>query len=153
MSSPPLHTCPCGGFVPAAAPTCPHCDRATARPRRFARVLATMAGAGAFAMTLMACYGVMPREGYPRQPDCTDADADGACVPQDCNDADAVIYPGAADVDGDAIDSNCDGVDGWRDPATVAAPAQDARPAPTTTPTPPPAPPHPPPLPPAHDVF
>jgi hypothetical protein len=96
-------------------------------------MLASMAGAGAFAVTLMACYGAMPsHNAYPSQPDCADADGDGSCAPQDCNDADREIYPGAADGDGDAIDQNCDGVDGWRDPGTVAEPAVDAGAAPPT---------------------
>ncbi len=48
-------------------------------------------------------------------PVCTDADGDtyavegGACGPVDCDDSDASINPGAAEVCGDSIDNNCNG--------------------------------------------
>ena len=132
---PALHACPaCAGFVPASRSTCPHCDAAITPPRghRLARVLVSMIGAGAMSVTLMACYGAMPHHGEYAQNQCGtgyghdqgggDADNDGACAPQDCNDADPATYPGAADPDLDQIDQNCDGVDGWRDPGAVAAP-------------------------------
>jgi len=41
-----------------------------------------------------------------------DFDGDGSLDENDCDSADAQIYPGAADAYGDAIDSNCDGTDG-----------------------------------------
>lgn len=42
---------------------------------------------------------------------CTDADNDGYCTTDgDCNDSDATVNPGAAEVCGDGIDNNCDGV-------------------------------------------
>jgi hypothetical protein len=55
-----------------------------------------------------------------------DRDADGSPTPGDCDDADATRYPGAQDLDGDGIDQNCDGVDGWRDPAVIAQPGEPA---------------------------
>jgi serine protease len=46
---------------------------------------------------------------------CTDADGDGyedeLCGGDDCDDSDALISPGAAEVCGDGIDNNCDGID------------------------------------------
>lgn len=41
-----------------------------------------------------------------------DGDGDGFFPPADCNDANAAIFPGAADPAGDDIDQNCDGIDG-----------------------------------------
>jgi hypothetical protein len=40
----------------------------------------------------------------------------------DCDDNDPKRHPGAEDVEGDGIDQNCDGIDGWRDPAKAAQP-------------------------------
>lgn len=150
MPTPALAACPaCAGFVPAARPTCPHCDaalpRGPSRGGRLAGALARMAASGAVAVTLMACYGAMPRP-YPAEAFCADDDRDGACVDHDCDNADPQRYPGAADPDLDGIDQNCDGVDGWRDAAEVAAPDPAApdpsAPDPTMVdPTAPPAPP------------
>ncbi len=122
----PLRSClACGGFTPADAAACPHCD-ASLRPRRFARMLGSLLGGGAFAMTLMACYGAMPHRMEGPDQSCydqgSDSDGDGSCAPQDCNDTNPAVFPGAEDPDLDSIDQNCDGVDGWRDPAEVATP-------------------------------
>jgi len=139
---PRLSSCTaCDGFLPTAASVCPHCDNplvtAAEQPRRrsrfarLSRTLFSVAGGGALAVTLMACYGMSPR--YRTQPpqgqQCTpamDEDSDGVCPPEDCDNKRADVYPGAADTVGDGVDQNCDGADG----------IQGARPTPTpTTPT------------------
>ncbi len=38
-----------------------------------------------------------------------DEDRDGACVPEDCDDANAEVGPDAAEVPGDGLDNDCDG--------------------------------------------
>jgi hypothetical protein len=66
----------------------------------------------AFAVTLMACYGLPPcqetadadRDGYP-----ICLDNGGLGQPEDCDDQNASIHPGAEDPPGDGVDQNCDG--------------------------------------------
>jgi Putative metal-binding motif len=106
----------CDGWIPRGGATCPHCE---APVRRGARWLARAAMAGGALMTLMACYGMMPR---PYDPSDNDADRDGVPTGTDCDDARPDVYPGAADQQGDAVDQNCDGVDGWAAPSAPPAP-------------------------------
>lgn len=149
----------CGGLTPPdASSTCLHCDAPLRTPPRWVLRLTKLLGP-AGAILLAACYGAPGRyhtmrpqgpEGMTR----VDKDGDGnlggytceyAQTPQceaelaktpppadvDCDDNDRTRYQGAADMDGDGIDQNCDGVDGWRDPSKVATP-----PAEPPTPTP-----------------
>jgi uncharacterized repeat protein (TIGR01451 family) len=51
-----------------------------------------------------------------------DADADGYLFFEECNDQNAAINPGVADIPGNGIDENCDGVDG-----TTSVPAFSSR--------------------------
>ncbi len=43
---------------------------------------------------------------------CSDDDLDGSCHPDDCDDFEALTYPGASEVCGDGVDNDCDGVGG-----------------------------------------
>lgn len=126
----------CSGFVPAHADACPNCDSVVASPAsarsqsrwsRLGRRLMQVAGGGAVAVTLMACYGASPhlRANAMDRNQCVqgiDADGDGHCTPEDCDDNNRAIRPGASDRPGDGIDQNCDGTDGMavQEPGMVA---------------------------------
>jgi len=59
-----LTQCPdCQGFVPAGFERCPNCDRgfSSGPLRRVAAAALSVVTGGAFAMTLMACYGGAPQ--------------------------------------------------------------------------------------------
>lgn len=64
----------------------------------------------------MACYGAPPMHNgagaVTPAVGCTDADSDGVCAPDDCNDSDPSVRPGAEDAVGDGADQDCDGADG-----------------------------------------
>jgi hypothetical protein len=92
----------CNGFLRATDTSCPHCERATGVAETTARPgpgwllggLIALCG-GAFAVTLMACYGLPPcdpREPYCAPPDltppadmlgCSDGGADAGCAQKD----------------------------------------------------------------------
>lgn len=120
----------CTGFVPRHASSCPHCDT-PAIQRSPVRRLLELAGGGAVALTLSACYGMAPRDIPIERPSTTacdpirDVDGDGYCD-DDCDQASAEIHPGANDPPGDALDQDCDGSDGTASDAVMAAPATDA---------------------------
>lgn len=100
----------CQGLIPSTHDQCPHCSAYVSKltnplMRHLLRGATTLAGGSAFALTLMACYGAPPCE------PADDGDGDGYCY-DDCDDANAQIYPGAEDPYGDGVDQNCDGEDG-----------------------------------------
>lgn len=79
-------------------------------------------------MTLMACYGAphayMPE---PRDPN-ADQDGDGFPMREDCDDLSASTHPGAADTEGDGIDSDCDGSDAQRPQEFAEPPPEEKQP-------------------------
>lgn len=147
----------CGGLTPSgSSSTCLHCDVPLRAPRWAVKLTSLLGPAGA--ILLAACYGgpgrYADREPYGYGVTRPDRDGDGALgdyecqsptrceelrrtqplTDLDCDDNDRTRYPGAQDVDGDSIDQNCDGVDGWRDPNTAAQPAPASPPATIATP-------------------
>lgn len=145
----------CAGLTPAAASAiCLHCDAPLRRPPRWV-LRATKLLGPAGAILLAACYGApgryhLERPTGPGGATRLDKDRDGNLGPYecpagyneqackdaleahptptpdaDCDDADPTRFHGATDLDGDGIDQNCDGIDGWRDanaPMPVATP-------------------------------
>lgn len=57
------------------------------------------------------CDGVDTPATTPPPAIATDIDRDGSIAPQDCNDSDAAIHPGATDTPGDGIDQDCNRAD------------------------------------------
>ena len=91
----------CGTLVPAPTSSCPNC-RSTSRvsvAAGWALIGLTLVGSACQKTT--ALYGVV----------CTDDDQDGYCTPDDCDDADDTRFPGAQEIAGDGVDSDCDGAD------------------------------------------
>ena len=79
------------------------------------KAVAAVAGSGAMAMTLMACYGLPPcQESVDKDGDGFPVCTDGGMLngPEDCDDDNPNIHPGAIDPPGDGIDQDCSGEGG-----------------------------------------
>ena len=119
----------CAAPVSLKMASCPHCG-ATHRFGAVARIVAKVAGVvGGLSITstLAACYGgpcVGSRSTSPtcspelptcdqvsKQPMVDDADGDGYCLAQDCDESDPEINVYASEIVGDGIDQDCDGKD------------------------------------------
>ncbi len=123
----PCHAC--AAPVTIKMVRCPHCGATNLRGlvARAAGWAATFAGGVAVSSTLAACYGgpcAMPEDPECKIPEAVptcqmvsisplvdDADGDGYCKAQDCNENDKTINAAAVDVPRDGIDQNCDGKD------------------------------------------
>ena len=96
----------CEGFIPAALTACPNCTRFVPRGRAASGFLAVI-GAGAAAITLMACYGMPPcdrhvGDGGTGATGCAVIPEDDGGVPDD-----AGVKTDAGSCDGGGADGGC----------------------------------------------
>ncbi len=116
-----MKRCPaCRAFVPASI--CPECDRPLPlgeRPGRGPRLraLVNVVASASAVVTLAACYGAPVVEPPPDFRFCddpsTDFDGDMYCGEYDCDESDPERHAEAFDPEGDGLDQNCDGADGY----------------------------------------
>lgn len=104
----------CGTHVRAEGHSCPCCggDKALKVVNTASVALLGLAMSGCVIFNPQPKYGIANTgEDTVEDSMATDADGDGFAVPEDCNDQDAAINPGATETPGDGIDANCDGAD------------------------------------------
>ena len=131
----------CAGFVPPDVSSCPNCSVPLEKKAlRAAKQIAKAGATAATMVTLMACYGMAypPPEVSTPVPTANDRDGDGfeeapsRAAPSpayDCDDTSKDVHPGANDPVGDALDQNCDGMDGSAStPVPTATMATDPQP-------------------------
>lgn len=102
----------CGTHVRDEAHRCPCCggDKAAKVVNTASAALLGLALSGCFIVHPQPKYGIA-NTGEDSVDEPQDLDGDGYAEPEDCNDADAAINPGATETPGDGIDANCDGGD------------------------------------------
>jgi hypothetical protein len=97
----------CHRHVRASERACPFCGDAMPSPltRAFNAV-----GAGVTMIVLAACYGPPTSDKFDDTGDTASADMDhdGYETPQDCDDSNAAVHPGATEACDDFVDNDCD---------------------------------------------
>ena len=98
----------CGEHVLGSSCVCVHCG---AKLRECG--LRSTAAAALMGLSLVGCDKIAPETDYGvAESGYVDEDGDGYSADDgDCDDDNASVYPGAPEVDGDGVDSNCDGED------------------------------------------
>ena len=89
----------CNRVHRASLDSCPHCT-GHRKPGRTASALLGLT-------MLAACGRATALYAAPVE----DLDGDGYFEPEDCDDSDPNVHPGAEETAGDEVDSNCDGED------------------------------------------
>ncbi|MBS1149893.1 MAG: hypothetical protein H6Q89_1591 [Myxococcaceae bacterium] len=101
----------CEGFIPAAVTACPNCSKFVPRGRAGSGFLAVL-GAGAAAITLMACYGMPPcdtqaTDGGSGSGRCAIVPEQDAGVPEDGGTSDGGVKSDAGTCDAGGADGGC----------------------------------------------
>ncbi|MCA9489444.1 MAG: putative metal-binding motif-containing protein [Myxococcales bacterium] len=95
--------CPCCEAPMVVGTACPSCGVRGPRRARVSGAAMVLLGLSAFdgVACTQSLYGIAV----------TDEDGDGYLSDVDCDDTNADIHPDATEIDGDGVDSDCDGED------------------------------------------